>query len=254
MIGPSTIQTVTLADRADSIGPASLTHSAASPELRSFRCRWRPRMIPRHRLLFLAQSQVPPRPLTVQTLSLFFELSLGLSARKETPGSGWFLRMNPSSGNLHPTEGYAILPCLEGVSTGAGVYHYAPLEHAFEQRAHWPAAIDTDPQGFHVGLTSIIWREAWKYGERAFRYCQHDVGHALAALRYSAAALGWKARLRPEWTDAALASLLGLDRAEDFGQAEREMPELLVQITTGAHPHTDVTPPVSGAIVLAGAR
>jgi nitroreductase len=49
------------------------------------------------------------------------------------------------------------------------------------------------PEGsFLVGLSSIFWREAWKYGERAFRYCQHDVGHALGTLRSAAAALGWK--------------------------------------------------------------
>jgi len=35
-------------------------------------------------------------------------------------------------------------------------------------------------EDFYLALTSIPWREAWKYGERAFRYCQHDLGHALA--------------------------------------------------------------------------
>ena len=81
-----------------------------------------------------------------------------------------------------------------------------------------------------MGLTSITWREAWKYGERAFRYCQHDVGHALAALRFAAAALGWRVQLLPEWDDAQLAALLGLDRAEDFAGAEPEIPELLVRV------------------------
>ncbi|RVW63513.1 hypothetical protein CK203_054184 [Vitis vinifera] len=38
---------------------------------------------------------------------------------------------------------------------------------------------------------SILWREAWKYGERAFRYCNHDVGHAIAAVSMAAAELGW---------------------------------------------------------------
>ena len=81
---------------------------------------------------------LPPRSLTLQSLAAFFELSLGLSARKEIPGSSWYLRMNPSSGNLHPTEGYAVLPSLEGLPGGPGVYHYAPLHHALEQRAHRP--------------------------------------------------------------------------------------------------------------------
>jgi SagB-type dehydrogenase family enzyme len=172
----------------------------------------------------------PPRPFTFDALGLFFELSMGLSARKEIPGMSWYLRMNPSSGNLHPTEAYAVLPALEWLPGGAGVYHYAPLDHALEQRARRLQSARPDAVGFCVGLTSITWREAWKYGERAFRYCQHDVGHALAALRYAAAALGWRVELLPEWDDAQLARLLGLDRTEDFADAERETPELLVRV------------------------
>ena len=132
---------------------------------------------------------VTSRPFTLGALSLFFELSLGLSARKEIATSSWYLRINPSSGNLHPTEAYAVLPALEGLPGGAGVYHYAPQQHALEQRARWPRGDRPDAAGFHVGLTSITWREAWKYGERAFRYCK----------RSSAARLAWtwpKRRLR----------------------------------------------------------
>jgi SagB-type dehydrogenase family enzyme len=39
-------------------------------------------------------------------------------------------------------------------------------------------------------LTSIAWREAWKYGERAYRYCLLDMGHAWQALALSARAIG----------------------------------------------------------------
>jgi SagB-type dehydrogenase family enzyme len=174
---------------------------------------------------------VAPQPFTLESMSLFFELSLGLSARKEMGETGWYLRMNPSSGNLHPTEAYAMVPALDGLPGGAGVYHYAVLQHALEQRASWPAEVMADAAGFYVGLTSITWREAWKYGERAFRYCQHDVGHALAALRFAAAALGWRVRLMTEYDDAQIAGLLGVDRAEDFADAERETPEVIVQVT-----------------------
>jgi SagB-type dehydrogenase family enzyme len=185
---------------------------------------------------------VTPRPFTLDAVGLFLELSLGLSARKEIATSSWYLRMNPSSGNLHPTEAYAVLPALAGLPGGAGVYHYAPLHHALEQRARWPQVDKSGAAGFHVGLTSITWREAWKYGERAFRYCQHDVGHALGALRFAAAALGWHVQLLPEWDDAQLARLLGLDRAEDFTDAERETPELLVQVTVNEAAATTLSP------------
>ncbi len=177
---------------------------------------------------------VAPQPLTLAVLGLFFELSLGLSARKQIADSSWYLRINPSSGNLHPTEAYVVLPDFAGLPDGAGVYHYAPFEHALEQRARWTQATTSVADGFHVGLTSITWREAWKYGERAFRYCQHDVGHALAAIRFAAAALGWRAQFVPECSDARLAKLLGLDRAEDFEKAERETPELLIHVTRSA--------------------
>ena len=81
------------------------------------------------------------------------------------------------------------------------MYHYAPKEHALERRAildakAWSELMRAVPEGsFLVGLSSVHWREAWKYGERAFRYCQHDVGHALATLRIAAAALGWSSVL-----------------------------------------------------------
>jgi len=184
----------------------------------------------------------PPQPFTLRNLGLFFELSLGLSARKEIAGSGWYLRMNPSSGNLHPTEAYAVLPALEGLSGGAGVYHYAPRQHALEQRALCTPIALIEAAGFDLALTSIVWREAWKYGERAFRYCQHDVGHALAALRFAAATLGWRVRLRPEWDDAQLAELLGLNRTEDFADVEPETPELIVQVIVSEVPATPLSP------------
>ena len=79
-------------------------------------------------------------------------------------------------------------------------------------RARWRGCCPGAPSC--VGLASIHWREAWKYGERAFRYCQHDVGHALGAVRYAAAVLGWSARLLDTPGDDDVSALLGLDRDE----------------------------------------
>jgi SagB-type dehydrogenase family enzyme len=173
------------------------------------------------------------RPLTVDCIAVLFELSLGLSAWKQYRGSRWALRCNPSSGNLHPTEGYAIVPDLPGLP--AGVYHYVSHDHRLEHRC----AIDPGtmlPRGtFLIGLSSIHWREAWKYGERAFRYCQHDVGHAIAAVRYAAAALGWSAVLLDHLADDAVAALLGLDQAASFAEvqaADREHPDAVLLMRT----------------------
>jgi SagB-type dehydrogenase family enzyme len=179
---------------------------------------------------------VPPRPLGRSALGAFFELALGLTAWKEHRGSRWALRANPSSGNLHPTEGYALLPETSGVP--AGLHHYLSRDHVLERRGSpTPAGADLLarllPSGaFLLGLASIHWREAWKYGERAFRYCQHDVGHALAAVRYAAAVLGWSARLLDAPGDDDVSALLGLDRDTDFASAaaDREHPDGLLLV------------------------
>ncbi|MFT5112544.1 MAG: SagB-type dehydrogenase family enzyme, partial [Parasphingorhabdus sp.] len=185
---------------------------------------------------------VPPLPLSLASVSLFFRYALSLTAWKQVGDTTWPLRANPSSGNLHPTEGYAVLPAVDQIGDAAAVYHYAPKEHALERRAvldatRWAELTGSFREGavpegsFFVGLSSIQWREAWKYGERAFRYCQHDVGHALASLRISAATLGWRLVLLDSVSDSALSNLLGLDRDEDFAAAEREEAELLVLIS-----------------------
>ena len=178
-----------------------------------------------------AAGAVPPRPFDVAGVAHLLELSLGLSAWKSFGGNRWALRCNPSSGNLHPTEAYLICPELPGLA--AGVYHYRPDRHGLERRA---TAALAWPGGCLVALTGIHWREAWKYGMRAFRYCQHDCGHALAALAYAAAALGWPARLLSDWGDDEIAALTGTDRAQDYAAAEPEAPEALLWIGPGAPP------------------
>jgi hypothetical protein len=40
----------------------------------------------------------------------------------------------------------------------------------------------------------------------AWRYCQHDCGHVIAALSYAAAALGWRTRLVEAAADDAVAN------------------------------------------------
>lgn len=158
------------------------------------------------------------------SIGALLELSLGLSAWKEYGPDRWALRCNPSSGNLHPTEAYLIAHGVQGLNDG--LYHYASRSHELEQRCASSAA---HPPGLWIGLSSIHWREAWKYGERAFRYCQLDAGHALAALRYAAGLLGWKLRLLDTGSQR-LAAFLGTDRDPDYAGAEREEPDLLVQV------------------------
>ncbi|ALG67927.1 SagB/ThcOx family dehydrogenase [Beggiatoa leptomitoformis] len=184
----------------------------------------------------LYQADITPKPLNKNNIATLLELSLGLSAWKQYGNDQWSLRCNPSSGNLHPTEGYVFLPPLTDLP--AGVYHYNSHDHALEQRAEIVQMQHADFQQslpsdcFLLGLSSITWREAWKYGERAFRYCQHDIGHALGAITYAARSLGWDAQILINWSDDDIAQLFGLNHKDSFAQAEKEVPEVVLCIKT----------------------
>jgi SagB-type dehydrogenase family enzyme len=179
-----------------------------------------------------------PKPFILEHIAGFLELSLGLSAWKAVSGSKWSLRINPSSGNLHPTEAYLVIPPMGTIQ--AGVYHYNPLIHALEPRIRVPAETWDllvkyfETNGFLVGLSSIFWRESWKYGERAFRYCNHDVGHALAALSFSANLWGWKMTFLNALSDDDVEKILGFDRT-GWKRLEQEDPDLLCFVHSHQH-------------------
>jgi SagB-type dehydrogenase family enzyme len=166
-----------------------------------------------------------PAPLNRASVAQLLYDSLALSAWKESGGSRWALRVNPSSGNLHPTEAYLLLPA-GAVEDAALLAHYAPDAHGLEVRAELPPALAVQLSaslpagGLLLALSSIAWREAWKYGERAYRYCQHDLGHAQAALAIAASALGWQVRLLHGLAEASLDGVFGLDRG-GFSEAEQ---------------------------------
>ena len=182
-------------------------------------------------------SPLSPKAVDLDSMADFFRYSLALSAWKQSGPSRWSLRINPSSGNLHPTEAYVILPSLSGASGNSALYHYVSESHVLEQRASFPEHVWRNlshslPEGsFLIGLSSVIWREAWKYGERAFRYCQHDIGHAVAALRFAAVFCGWTFRLVSSWSTEDIAQLLGVNRAGEFCKEEPEEAEVLAVVT-----------------------
>jgi SagB-type dehydrogenase family enzyme len=189
---------------------------------------------PRYPALFAPPDAgaLPAAAVDGASIGRLFQDSLALSAWKQQRTTRWALRVNPSSGNLHPTEAYLLIGAVPGLCELPTLSHYAVREHALERRAEIPRALwQTITAGLPdaallVGLTSIPWRESWKYGERAYRYCMQDLGHAIGALGFAAAALGWRTTLLPV-PDAELAVLLGID--EQRGP-EAEHPDALLVV------------------------
>ncbi len=171
----------------------------------------------------------PAHAFTPRTLGSLLRLCAGITAWKQYGPNRWSLRAHPSSGNLHPTETWLICSDVPGLANG--VHHYQARDHSLEQRGGNGGGVP----GVWLGYSSIPWREAWKYGERAFRYCQLDLGHVLAALAYAAALHGWQPRLLA-LDPAAVAAHLGLDRTADFAGVEPEEGEVIVSLTPAETP------------------
>ena len=199
----------------------------------------------------------PVEPPSAASVGDMLRHALGISAWKRFQTSRWALRVNPSSGNLHPTEAYVIRGPLAGLADQPAVYHYAADRHALELRClfdagAWDRACGGRADVLLVALTSIHWREAWKYGERAFRYCQHDLGHAIAAVSIAAGVVGWRSALLPGWSHRDIASATGIDRDDDFFEAEREEPGCIIAVSGGAT--LECSPETVGTLVDAVRR
>ena len=175
-------------------------------------------------------------------LSQLLFYSAAISAAKSVPSTGYryALRVNPSSGNLHPTEFHFLTSGIQNWPDG--LYHYRPSSHMAEQRAvgfiDLKLAGQTAPIVFV--LTSIAWREAWKYRDRAYRYCLHDIGHAWQSVVLAARALGCETFTTCDFHDEDIARFCRL--------SEDEWPMLLIEIR-GAVP---IRKPDASSVVWQG--
>ena len=186
----------------------------------------------------LLDENVPAAPLLKESLAQFLQFSMGIAAWKESGGSKWAVRCNASSGNLHPSEMYLVLPpLLQDVSEKSSVLHYAPKEHRLEVLAEFESSLweKLPANSFLVGLSSISWREVWKYGERAFRYVNLDAGHAWQSLVVSAKMLGWDITRVDTLSNADLNKIMGLNQKSRFHEEEIADMLLLVSPTQSTH-------------------
>ncbi|MCC6586768.1 MAG: SagB/ThcOx family dehydrogenase [Bryobacterales bacterium] len=153
-------------------------------------------LAPRARLLDVLRQEKGQNCETNSLLPFVSQLlfhSAAISATKFVPQTGYryALRVNPSSGNLHPTEFH--------IATRDALYHYRPSSHELELRATGDYTQGRGEVVFY--LTSIFWREAWKYRNRAYRYCLHDMGHAWESLTVAARACGYQVEATGQFED-----------------------------------------------------
>lgn len=170
--------------------------------------------------------------------------SMAVSAWKQVRGTDirYSLRVNPSSGNLHPTETY--LAVQGSADLPDGLYHYDVRGHSLERRREGPAVEAAASllgrpwaaeSPFLVLLSSVFWREAWKYRDRAYRYCLLDLGHAAASILIAARCLGFEGLCLGHFPDRPLAEFLGVDPLD-------EGPLMALAFEAGPSPSSRPTP------------
>lgn len=153
------------------------------------------------------------------TLAQIFLLTDGVTRQLKRGDRVLDFRAAPCTGALYHVELYLV--CGDLPDLPAGVYHYGTHDHALRRlregdyRAHLVDASGMDPALVHAPAilvtTSVYWRNAWKYLERAYRHTYWDTGTMLPNTLALASATGLPARLVLAFADQPVATLLGLD-------------------------------------------
>lgn len=162
-----------------------------------------------------------PAPAPLERLATLLHLAQGITSVTGLPGDPFHRRAAASSGALYPTVTHVIAGDVPGLPPG--LYHYEPRRHALHRLragdlrgelaatlAH-PHAVRRAP--FTLVLSSIYRKSAWKYEERAYRYCLLDAGHVAANATAAGAALGLASRPIGRFDDARLGALLQIEPA-----------------------------------------
>ena len=146
----------------------------------------------------------------------------GLSAKKSYPGGEYYLRINPSAGALYPNELYMQIRGVEGKEDG--IYHFEVSSSSLILLYRLKESEGLEPymgyktmmKGYLFLVSAIYWRSAWKYKDRAFRYCLLDAGHLLGCVEAAALLKPHATQMRYVMEREKLNRMFGFEEQEWF--------------------------------------
>ena len=162
------------------------------------------------------------RAASIRALSRLLEYSLALSAWKQAGGTRWALRVQPVERQPASHRGLPARRRDRRARRRAGVYHYAPREHALERRADCPLSCSRDRcAAFRAQASSSASRRSTgaRRGSTASARsatASTTSGHAIGARAHRRGDARLAALVLDGVADETIDALLGLDRAEDF--------------------------------------
>ncbi len=151
------------------------------------------------------------QPLSLEDVAKLLWAAQGITSRDG-------FRTAPSAGALYPLELYVVVGEVD--SLAAGVYRYRPeghrLRHVADGDFRKPLAAAALNQGWVrrapavLMITGVYERSAEKYGQRARRYTNIEVGHAAQNVYLQAVALGLGTVIVGAFHETEVQELLGL--------------------------------------------
>ena len=178
----------------------------------------------------------------IETLAEILFFSAGLTRKMRIGNEFHYMRAASATGALYPIELYVISSKIPGLE--AGVYHFNPFHFClvmvrkgdYRPTLEDAGSKDSSSAPFTVALTSIAWRNAWKYGARSYRHWFWDSGVIAANLLATAQSNGLRARLGMAFVDTEVDKLLAL-------QPKKEATVALAVIGEGQQPKAGSAPP-----------
>ena len=171
-------------------------------------------------------SQIPfpvDTKIDIKLLSSLLFFSSGITRQIKYPYGSYFMRAAPATGALYPIELYIVTENINGLQ--AGVYHFCPGQFALTKlREEDNRLLLSEASGYDqeiknspitIILTSIAWRNAWKYRARSYRHWFWDSGVIIANLVATAMSFGLDIKLIIGFVDKVVNEMLCLDEEKE---------------------------------------
>lgn len=133
----------------------------------------------------------------------------------------YYMRAASATGALYPIELYIVSVEISGLK--AGVYHFNPYDFALVQLREGDFRSDlakfsddsVASSSFTIIMTSLAWRNAWKYEARSYRHWFWDSGVIAANLLATCSAEELSCKLILGFVDSKVDELLGLEERKE---------------------------------------
>src|SRR6185436_4226527 len=159
----------------------------------------------------------------IKLLSSLLFFSSGITRQIKFPQGKYLMRAAPATGALYPIEVYIVSKNIYGLQ--AGIYHFCPgqftltiLREGDYRLLLAEVAGDNDQiknSPFTIILSSIAWRNAWKYQARSYRHWFWDSGVIAANLIATTTSFGLKTKLITGYVDKFVNELLSLEENKE---------------------------------------